>query len=424
MSDQEGFPREQYKRTYVLLPQNHGAEWVRAILDSNEWARNRWTIGSSADDAGIGALEDKTVIAVNPDEWGDLRGFFATHYPGTVYEEVWAVTPANLTAALRGDVPGNTSLVGIHGAPTLGPPPKEDWDYWLQELRDMGIKWYKMLYTGADAAEWITLLVGAGITPILRMYAGPILPDSLPDTIMGRVPALVDLGVRYFEPHNEPNLTSEWQERLRGDVSWDNPRIIDMAVDAWARDAERVVQAGGKVAIPAMAPTDSWGNVHPQYSGVRWLERFLGAVKVRHGHLVTAKNVWLAVHAAAFDRPFDFDPFQYHNVDQMCLRSYEAAQAAFVSVFGFVPETISTEGGCYSPEHLRYLGWLPGGYTEERWAQDTVAMFRFLRQNGALKAMCPWILTDQGVSDPRWIGNGWFRGKDPRPVVTAMKQSI
>lgn len=97
-----GLPREQYARTYVLLPPGAGREWVQAILDSGAWERNRWTIGGSADDAGIGALEDKTVIAVNPSGWpSDLQAFFQQYYPRTRYVGLVAATPAELRRLLE-----------------------------------------------------------------------------------------------------------------------------------------------------------------------------------------------------------------------------------------------------------------------------------------------------------------------------------
>lgn len=97
-----GLPREQYERTYVLLPPGAGAEWVRPILESGAWDRRRWTIGGSADDAGIGALLSKTVIAINPHRWpGDLEAFFRQYYPGTRYIPLTAATPGELRQKLE-----------------------------------------------------------------------------------------------------------------------------------------------------------------------------------------------------------------------------------------------------------------------------------------------------------------------------------
>ena len=75
--------REQYERTYVLMPPLCGEEWPKSALAAT-WNERRFTIGGSADDAGIGP-KVRTVIAVNPDQWtDDLGDFFARHYAGIV----------------------------------------------------------------------------------------------------------------------------------------------------------------------------------------------------------------------------------------------------------------------------------------------------------------------------------------------------
>jgi hypothetical protein len=100
-----GLPRAQYDRTYVLLPPAAGREWATAVIDAT-WDGQRLTVGSSADDAGIGDLDSKRVIAVNPREWGDgedgtgLRGFFERHYPGVKYESLEAPSPTSLRQQL------------------------------------------------------------------------------------------------------------------------------------------------------------------------------------------------------------------------------------------------------------------------------------------------------------------------------------
>jgi hypothetical protein len=75
---------------------------VEAILSSGAWERYRWTIGGSADDAGIGALDVRTVIAINPHLWpGDLAQFFQTYYPGLRYIPIEAATPQDLIRQLQ-----------------------------------------------------------------------------------------------------------------------------------------------------------------------------------------------------------------------------------------------------------------------------------------------------------------------------------
>jgi hypothetical protein len=80
-----GHPREQYARTYVLLPPN--ASPTLALAAARSFFGPRYTIGYSADDAGIGDLDRRTVIAVDAEQWGsDLLAWFAQNYPGVNFQ--------------------------------------------------------------------------------------------------------------------------------------------------------------------------------------------------------------------------------------------------------------------------------------------------------------------------------------------------
>jgi len=93
-------PREDYARTYLLLPPGAGNEWLQAVLDSGAWNKYHWTIGGSADDAGGGPTARK-VIAINPQGWpSDLKAFFDRYYPGVDYVAVVAKTPEDLRRVL------------------------------------------------------------------------------------------------------------------------------------------------------------------------------------------------------------------------------------------------------------------------------------------------------------------------------------
>jgi len=96
-----GLPRVQYERTYVLLPPGVDVTWALAVVEGS-WDSHQYTIGSSADDAGIGDLDARRVIAVNPGKWPtDLHAFFSEHYSGAEYVAIEAETPAELTEKLK-----------------------------------------------------------------------------------------------------------------------------------------------------------------------------------------------------------------------------------------------------------------------------------------------------------------------------------
>jgi hypothetical protein len=105
-----GQPREQYERTYVLLPPGASEELALAVVDAT-WDDHRYTFGGSADDAGIGDLDTRRVIAINPEGWpGDLRAFFEEHYPGVRYTAVTGQSPEAVMAQLM----GGFTLRGVH----------------------------------------------------------------------------------------------------------------------------------------------------------------------------------------------------------------------------------------------------------------------------------------------------------------------
>jgi len=96
-----GNPREQYARTYILVPPNHGKEWPKALMDAT-WDDERYTVGGSADDAGIGNLDYRRVVAINPAYWGgSLSDFYKSYYPSVVYKSITANTPAEAAQRLK-----------------------------------------------------------------------------------------------------------------------------------------------------------------------------------------------------------------------------------------------------------------------------------------------------------------------------------
>lgn len=97
-----GRPRVQYERTYILLPQSYGQDWIQAVLNSGVLGRYKWTVGFSGDDAGIGDLDVRNVIIVNPSAWPDpIAPWLELWYPGVRIRIVNAANPQHLEAIMR-----------------------------------------------------------------------------------------------------------------------------------------------------------------------------------------------------------------------------------------------------------------------------------------------------------------------------------
>lgn len=93
--------RTSYKKVYVLLPPTADLPWLLAAARGSY--PGRFTIGFSADDAGMGTFENKRVVAVNPHHWPDVLtvNWFEQHYPGVQFTPLVANAPADLEAWLK-----------------------------------------------------------------------------------------------------------------------------------------------------------------------------------------------------------------------------------------------------------------------------------------------------------------------------------
>ena len=81
-----GEPRVPYKRTVLVVPQVSDREqW---LVVAEEAYKERQTVGFSYDDAGIGALADKTAVlyGIGADQQSLFIDWYAQNYPGTKVE--------------------------------------------------------------------------------------------------------------------------------------------------------------------------------------------------------------------------------------------------------------------------------------------------------------------------------------------------
>ncbi len=93
--------RFNYRRVYVLLPPTASQKWMLAAVKGGY--NGRFTIGFSADDAGLGNLDNRQVLAVNPHHWPEVltESWFQQHYPGVQFTAVVANQPEDLEDWLK-----------------------------------------------------------------------------------------------------------------------------------------------------------------------------------------------------------------------------------------------------------------------------------------------------------------------------------
>jgi hypothetical protein len=373
------------------------------------------------------AAKDEYVKAVHLFGWGSLGGSWANFdvkQYATQYTELVVEAAASMTAVVKPDPDPEPepeplpSLVGVHGEAWASPP--VDVDKTIANLKRLGVKWYKLLAEGLSQVNFCKRLIEAGITPVVRFYQARQFPGR--NNNVQFTAAYVAVGVKYFEVCNEPNLPVEWIEGA--DPTWRNLDLLEDAAESWWQDAVTVIKAGGRAAFPAMAPTDR-GGVNPQYSGVKWFLAFVDYMEYAHfgeaAQYFENGDLWLAVHVSPYNKPFDQSFMASWGYDDQTLLWYERLQQYIYDAFGVVPVTMSTEGGVFSPEHLRDLGWEPD-YDESTWGKRVWDMYAFLEARRrthppGLTAMCSWLFEDGRNGE--WHGCGWYdaNGNPRSPVL-------
>ncbi len=85
------------------MPPQADATWAQAVADTT-WETKQYTIGGSADDAGIGDLNVRRILAVNPSQWGNTssldQAWYEANYPGAQFVGVDAASPQELAQKL------------------------------------------------------------------------------------------------------------------------------------------------------------------------------------------------------------------------------------------------------------------------------------------------------------------------------------
>ncbi|MEW5987933.1 MAG: C39 family peptidase [Chloroflexota bacterium] len=388
----------------------------------------------------------------------DLARLDGRPHPGDAeYAAIAAVRPTTEAQAReerRRRLQTTGRLIGIHGAPGAAAPSQPTWDTWIGYLKEMGVRWYKQCDHGdpndlgpGTIFRWVLRLRDEGITPIIRYLQAQQFPGRLLAAHFQKMKRYAQEGVLWAEIGNEPNLDSEWQNEWRPvvgpggqplvKVSHTNPEVIRLIAENWVEDAEAALAAGAKPAFYAFAPTDWRGGSHPHYSSVFFTQKVVQHLAQRRRQRtldIFQNGGWIAVHAATYEQPVDFDPFgQGPVVWDMTLRSYEVVLKAFQDAFGDALDVsklvvMSTEGGVFTKDSTSMNGHLRLRSNEEH-AARVVEMFEWLELNSPLQAMCPWCLSVGpliGHFHEPFQFDGWIEEINgrliPRPVIPALSR--
>jgi len=328
--------------------------------------------------------------------------------------------------------PPNDNGRGIHWSANIYHPEGEALRFWINELKEMNIKWVKLLDDGGGSSfKLCEALLKEGIFPVVRLYR----PEPNPGHISGReietVKNLVALGVRYFETNNEPNLPAEWKG------GYMPPNWVEIVAENLIIDADIILGLGGLPAIPAF----SVGEKTDIFS----------EIARRRPDLFEA-GIWAAIHNYTLNHPLDYpydpvnqegkpltyeeyisygpvewvwdgNPLEWINEwrakdknpgatvldDPSCFLAFEQINTLIVRACGHSIPIISTEGG-------PVVGWRE----DRRYPRITPALHRdmvvaindFMQRHAPpyYFAMCHWLIANYKIGNfnPTWETQAWY----------------
>jgi hypothetical protein len=353
--------------------------------------------------------------------------------------------------------PPNDNGRGLHWSPGNQPQPPQVTDYFVDELREMNIKWVKFLQDDSPTVTdpyLIEQLAANGIEPVLRVYQ----PRNeryrhLPELVT----AAGALGVRYFELFNEPNVAGS----AGGWADGEAPDVGKM-VELWLVAAQEVRAAGGHPGLPPLA---AGGTI----DDALFLRQFLDGVRAR-GQADLLPGSWLPLHNYFLNHPFDYptDPVNVADVpltaaeieareltpaqveainaarrnaklpfeqggywvgntiheDSNAFGKFAAYAQIFVDRFGYHLPVIGTEGGATigAAEDPRYPPVNEADHT-----RLTLAAYHFMLDAapGYFFAHTPWLIANSAIggADERFENAAWYKDRagESLPVVDVLK---
>lgn len=335
--------------------------------------------------------------------------------------------------------PADGSRRGVHWSASVFHPTGSSLDWWVKELLAMNISWVKLLDNGGGSSKQVCQkLLANHIIPVVRIYRDRPNPGHLGDEAKQTIAQLVSLGVRYFEPNNEPNLAEEWQLG-----AWKSGGSPELVMQHWLIDAKAIIALGGYPAFPALAECSrqtDYGSITWYINAFKWLDEQAHADAID----VFSNGAWLAVHCSPLNHCYKDEHGAWHfeyPLDPICqkdqpgrtimdddnsLIGYRVPVQLLQEHFGLQVPVISTEGGVFVPAG----GWQQWdsrypGYDYDGQAERTVAMFEWLRTNTEdyFFGMCPWLIANEkmGHVNPSWTEQAWYHMDRELPVVAAVK---
>ncbi len=128
-----------------------------------------------------------------------------------------------------------------------------------QRWADWGLGWMKSVFVDDQGARWAAFALERGVTPMTRIHRPNFSGQPMDDAMRAAYQTHLDVGVKWFEFYNEPNIPFEWPEGV--DLRPDNPDLIRALCENWLPWAEFIINAGAYPGFMTLVENaDPWGE--------------------------------------------------------------------------------------------------------------------------------------------------------------------
>jgi hypothetical protein len=289
---------------------------------------------------------------------------------------------------------------GMHWVPTMKQSSAVV-DRFVAEAQRMGVKWVTFLNDGASVGQndyLVNKLVGAGIEPIMRLYSAKLAP--IHGDIEGMVRHYTKMGVHYFQPFNEPNLSIEQPDGVPS---------VDRYLQAWIPAAKAIAKGGGLPGFGSLAPGGDKNDID-------FLREALDGLRAR-GELPLLDRAWLSMHNYTHNHPIE------ERADTDGFFKFRAYHKILQEALGRALPILGTEGGTFVGEHEDKTLAAIDSRTAVEMTQQAYRYMRDQREPWNF-AYSFWTIANEagGGTDTEFSQHALFKGDGTAsPIVSAMR---
>lgn len=177
---------------------------------------------------------------------------------------------------------------------------EDDLDFWIPELKAMGVSWLILLSDCAHLIPqfFIQELQLNNIEPVIGLHPPKVKPFNQ-DTLKSVIEAYAQEGIHYLYAYYEPNMMERWSWD-----DWSQPELVKRFMEMLIPCLERMEEAG---LCPSLPPLRPGGN----YQESAFLREMLKAVRSQKEFLF--ENLVVCVQAPPLWKGQGFYPFERYD---------------------------------------------------------------------------------------------------------------